>query len=51
MIKHSDPIDLDDYVNKYFSTQGNASPKLQSMTQKEFEAISMKLTKDLYIIQ
>ena len=52
MVKHADPIDLDDYVSNYFMQQGKPSPNSETkMNHRDFEAISMQLTKDLYMVQ
>lgn len=50
MVKHAEPIDLDSYINNYFANQGN-TVNINEMNQKDFEAVSMQLTKDLYIVQ
>jgi glycerol-3-phosphate O-acyltransferase len=54
MVKHADPIDLDEYVGNYFIQHGRAPTmhtKMDHLSHRDFEGISMQLTKDLYMIQ
>lgn len=53
IVRHSEPIDLDTYINDYFALKGTAHCEnpLEQKNYHEFEALSMQLTKDLYIIQ
>jgi len=51
-VKYVEPIDLNEYVEKYISSvpADNTKNKLD-LSPTDFESLSMKLTKDLYLIQ
>lgn len=51
-VKYVEPIDLNEYVEKYISTvPADISKNKLDLSSTDFESLSMKLTKDLYLIQ
>lgn len=51
-VKYVEPIDLNDYVEKYISSvPADNSKNKFDLSPTDFESLSMKLTKDLYLIQ